>query len=585
MGDRKMRDLLFRSLKDIRRIAPRSLIMQVICMMLQSVLVAVNTWLVSVFLNYVYTEDLKTSMIYLGVIWGVFVASEVSNSVFYACMVKIDSKVGMQLGIELGEKGGRLSLIQYEDVEINNRLKRAQDCIEHGRFSDLSLSVFNILAEVLKVGSTLFILARFSPLLALVSLLSVVPYFVVRLIRGKEFYELKKYQAAGERRRNYLYDLFGDKRVVKELRIFGIESYIEEKLYQTRDAMNQELWDFKKRDICSFLLCEILCKCGYVLSIIIAILLLLNHRLDFGMLAASLVAFTSFQLAAKYFLISLGRIPECAAFVRDYYNFIDIDEDVHGTEKFEPNFDKINVKNVCFAYPNTDHLTISDISLDIKKNESIAIVGNNGSGKTTLVKLLTDLYKVQEGEILYGTQNIKDLETKEFYQNVSIVSQDFVKYEMTLQENIGISDWKQMGNTDKIQELLKQMDLPELSEVDTLNTLLGSEFDGRDLSIGQWQKLAIARGMFKESSIIVLDEPTAALDPIMETTILKMFLQIAKEKTAIIVSHRIGICREVDKIIVMKKGKVVEIGNHDELLAKKGEYYQLYKMQQKWYVE
>lgn len=585
MGDRKMRDLLFRSLKDIRRIAPRSLIMQVICMMLQSVLVAVNTWLVSVFLNYVYTEDLKTSMIYLGVIWGVFVASEVSNSVFYACMVKIDSKVGMQLGIELGEKGGRLSLIQYEDVEINNRLKRAQDCIEHGRFSDLSLSVFNILAEVLKVGSTLFILARFSPLLALVSLLSVVPYFVVRLIRGKEFYELKKYQAAGERRRNYLYDLFGDKRVVKELRILGIESYIEEKLYQTRDAMNQELWDFKKRDICSFLLCEILCKCGYVLSIIIAILLLLNHRLDFGMLAASLVAFTSFQLAAKYFLISLGRIPECAAFVRDYYDFIDIDEDVHGTEKFEPNFDKINVKNVCFAYPNTDHLTISDISLDIKKNESIAIVGNNGSGKTTLVKLLTDLYKVQEGEILYGTQNIKDLETKEFYQNVSIVSQDFVKYEMTLQENIGISDWKQMGNTDKIQELLKQMDLPELSEVDALNTLLGSEFDGRDLSIGQWQKLAIARGMFKESSMIVLDEPTAALDPIMETTILKMFLQIAKEKTAIIVSHRIGICREVDKIIVMKKGKVVEIGNHDELLAKKGEYYQLYKMQQKWYVE
>ena len=580
-----MRDLLFRSLKDIRRIAPRSLIMQVICMMLQSVLVAVNTWLVSVFLNHVYTKDLKTSMIYLGVIWGVFVASEVSNSVFYACMVKIDSKVGMQLGIELGEKGGRLSLIQYEDVEINNRLKRAQDCIEHGRFSDLSLSVFNILAEVLKVGSTLFILARFSPLLALVSLLSVVPYFVVRLIRGKEFYELKKYQAAGERRRNYLYDLFGDKRVVKELRIFGIESYIEEKLYQTRDAMNQELWDFKKRDICSFLLCEILCKCGYVLSIIIAILLLLNHRLDFGMLAASLVAFTSFQLAAKYFLISLGWIPECAAFVRDYYDFIDIDEDVHGTEKFEPNFDKINVKNVCFAYPNTDHLTISDISFDIKKNESIAIVGNNGSGKTTLVKLLTDLYKVQEGEILYGTQNIKDLETKEFYQNVSIVSQDFVKYEMTLQENIGISDWKQMGNTDKIQELLKQMDLPELSEVDALNTLLGSEFDGRDLSIGQWQKLAIARGMFKESSIIVLDEPTAALDPIMETTILKMFLQIAKEKTAIIVSHRIGICREVDKIIVMKKGKVVEIGNHDELLAKKGEYYQLYKMQQKWYVE
>ena len=349
--------------------------------------------------------------------------------------------------------------------------------------------------------------------------------------------------------------------------------------------MNQELWDFKKRDICSFLLCEILCKCGYVLSIIIAILLLLNHRLDFGMLAASLVAFTSCQLAAKYFLISLGRIPECAAFVRDYYDFIDIDEDVRGTEKFDSNFDKINVKNVCFSYPNTDHLTISDISLDIKKNESIAIVGNNGSGKTTLVKLLTGLYKAQKGEVLYGTQNIKDLEPGEFYRNVSIVSQDFVKYEMTLRENIAISDWKHLDDTGKIQELLKQMDLPEFSSKEALDMLLGSEFDGRDLSIGQWQKLAIARGMFKDSSMIVLDEPTAALDPIMETTILKMFLQIAKNKTAIIVSHRIGICREVDKIIVMKNGKVAEIGNHNELLTKEGEYYQLYKMQQKWYVE
>ena len=577
--------LLFRSLKDIRRIAPQSLIMQVVCMMLQSVLVAVNTWLVAVFLNHVYLKDLKISGIYLGIIWGIFVVSEVANSVFYACMVKIDSKVGMKLAIELGEKGGRLSLIQYEDVEINNRLKRAQNCIEHGRFSDLSLSIFNILAEILKVGSTLFILVRFSPLLALVSLLSVIPYFIVRLIRGKGFYELKKYQSAGERRRNYLYHLFGDKRVVKELRIFGIESYIEEKLYQTRDEMNQELWDFKKRDICSFSLCEILCKCGYMLSIIIAILLLLNHKLDFGMLAASLMAFSSFQLAAKYFLISLGRLPECAAFVRDYYDFIDIDEDVRGREKFDSNFDKINVKNISFSYPNTDYLAISNISLDIKKNESIAIVGNNGSGKTTLVKLLTGLYKTQKGEILYGVQNINNFEPVGFYRNVSIVSQDFVKYEMTLRENIAISDWKHLDDTDKIQELLKQMDLPEFSSKEALDMLLGSEFEGRDLSIGQWQKLAIARGMFKNSSMIVLDEPTAALDPIMETTILKMFLKIAKEKTAIIVSHRIGICREVDKIIVMKSGKVVEIGNHNELLAKKGEYYQLYKMQQKWYVE
>ena len=580
-----MRGLFVRSLKEIYRIAPFSLVVQVVCMLVQSILVAANTWVISVFLNCVYTENFQTGMPYLGIIWGVFIISEVSNSIFYSCMVKIDSKVGMELSMELGEKGARLSLVQYEDAEINNRLKRARDCIQQGRFSDLSLSVFNILGEVLKVTSTLIVLAAFSPLLAVVSLLSVIPYFIVRAIRGKEFYELKKYQAASERKRDYLYHLFGDKRAVKELRIFGIEAYIEQKLYKTRDKMNRELWEFKKRDIGSFFLCDMLCKSGYVLSIVIAILLLLNNRLEFGVLAAALVAFTSFQMAAKYFLISLGRIPECAAFVKDYYDFIDIGEETRGEEKFNQNFEKIAVKHVDFSYPNAKRSAISDVSFHIKRKESIAIVGNNGSGKTTLVKLLTGLYKAQKGEIFYGEQNINSLNPKEFYENISIVSQDFIKYEMSLGENVGISDWKKMGDTEKIRELLKKMELPEFSDEDSLEQPLGSEFGGRELSIGQWQKLAIARGMFKKSSMIVLDEPTAALDPIMESNILKMFLQIAKEKTAIIVSHRIGICREVDKIIVMKNGGVAEIGNHKELLERKGEYYQLYKMQQKWYVE
>ena len=580
-----MRGLFVRSLKEIYRIAPFSLVVQVVCMLVQSILVAANTWVISVFLNCVYTENFQTGMPYLGIIWGVFIISEVSNSIFYSCMVKIDSKVGMELSMELGEKGARLSLVQYEDAEINNRLKRARDCIQQGRFSDLSLSVFNILGEVLKVTSTLIVLAAFSPLLAVVSLLSVIPYFIVRAIRGKEFYELKKYQAASERKRDYLYHLFGDKRAVKELRIFGIEAYIEQKLYKTRDKMNRELWEFKKRDIGSFFLCDMLCKSGYVLSIVIAILLLLNNRLEFGVLAAALVAFTSFQMAAKYFLISLGRIPECAAFVKDYYDFIDIGEETRGEEKFNQNFEEIAVNHVDFSYPNAKRSAISDVSFHIKQKESIAIVGNNGSGKTTLVKLLTGLYKAQKGEIFYGEQNINSLNPKEFYENISIVSQDFIKYEMSLGENVGISDWKKMGDTEKIRELLKKMELPEFSDEDSLEQPLGSEFGGRELSIGQWQKLAIARGMFKKSSMIVLDEPTAALDPIMESNILKMFLQIAKEKTAIIVSHRIGICREVDKIIVMKNGGVAEIGNHKELLERKGEYYQLYKMQQKWYVE
>ena len=580
-----MKKLLLRSLRDIHRIVPRTLVLQIICMMLQSLMAAITIWLTSVFLNLVYQKDFKSSLICFCMILAVFVLSEVANSIFYSCMVSIDFQTGQQLQIELGEKGTRLSMICYENTETNNMLKRAKNCIEQERFSDLSLSVFNILAEFLKVNGTLLVLAGFHPVLVGISLLSVFPYLIVRLVRGKEFYELKRYQAAGERRRNYLYHLFGDKQAVKELRIFEIEDYIEQKMYAARDNMKQEVWNFKKRDMRSLLICEIFCKSGYLLSIFSTILLLLHQVLDVGMMAAALAAFTSFQTAAKYFLVSLGRIPECAAFVKDYYDFMDMEEAEKGTEKLCSDFDSIKVKQLSFSYPGRKTPAVSNLSFTIKRNEVDAIVGNNGSGKTTLVKLLTGLYQAQKGQIYYGRQNLRSLDPEEFYKQISFVSQDFIKYELTVRENIGIGDWKQMENTDKIYMLLHQVGLETFISQASVNQLLGNEFGGRELSVGQWQKLAIARGMMKDSSVIFLDEPTAALDPLMETKVLKMFLKIAREKTAIIVSHRIGICKEVDKIIVMKDGKIAEIGNHEELLAEKGEYYRLYTMQQKWYEE
>ena len=580
-----MKKLLLRSLRDIHRIVPRTLVLQIICMMLQSLMAAITIWLTSVFLNLVHQKDFKSSLICFCMILAVFVLSEVANSIFYSCMVRIDFQTGQQLQIELGEKGTRLSMICYENTETNNMLKRAKNCIEQERFSDLSLSVFNILAEFLKVNGTLLVLAGFHPVLVGISLLSVFPYLIVRLVRGKEFYELKRYQAAGERRRNYLYHLFGDKQAVKELRIFEIEDYIEQKMYAARDNMKQEVWNFKKRDMRSLLICEIFCKSGYLLSIFSTILLLLHQVLDVGMMAAALVAFTSFQTAAKYFLVSLGRIPECAAFVKDYYDFMDMEEAEKGTEKLCSDFDSIKVKQLSFSYPGRKTPAVSNLSFTIKRNEVVAIVGNNGSGKTTLVKLLTGLYQAQKGQIYYGRQNLRSLDPEEFYKQISFVSQDFIKYELTVRENIGIGDWKQMENTDKIYMLLHQVGLETFISQASVNQLLGNEFGGRELSVGQWQKLAIARGMMKDSSVIFLDEPSAALDPLMETKVLKMFLKIAREKTAIIVSHRIGICKEVDKIIVMKEGKIAEIGNHEKLLAEKGEYYRLYTMQQKWYEE
>lgn len=209
---------------------------------------------------------------------------------------------------------------------------------------------------------------------------------------------------------------------------------------------------------------------------------------------------------------------------------MDIEEEHSGSAKLKPDFQYIHVNNLSFCYPNTSHPALKNVCFHIKENESVAIVGNNGSGKSTLIKLLLGLYRTEEGKIFYGTQDIHSLKQSELSKNISIVSQDFEKYELSVKENIGISDWENMDNTRRMREILNEVELDELSSGENLNLMLGKEFNGRELSIGQWQKLAIARCIFKNSKIVVLDEPTAALDPIMETKILKQFLKLETMK-------------------------------------------------------
>jgi ABC-type multidrug transport system fused ATPase/permease subunit len=296
-----------------------------------------------------------------------------------------------------------------------------------------------------------------------------------------------------------------------------------------------------------------------------------------------MVAFSMFQTETKYFFINLGRIPECAAFASDYYKFMDQEEEKVGSEKLYPQNGDIHMRNVTFSYPNTTQKAIHNLSLDIKKGETVVILGENGNGKTTLIMLLLGLYKCESGDIFYGNQNIKDIDLYSVFETTSLVSQNFSKYSLSVRENVAISDIHKMNDEKKIIDIINSLDLDKIIGEDGVDTKLGREFGGKELSQGQWQKIAIARSLFKDSNLVILDEPTAALDPIIETEILKEFLAIASGKTTLIVSHRVGLCKDVDKVIVMKNGEVTECGSHNELMRNGGEYFKLYSMQSKWY--
>jgi len=485
--------------------------------------------------------------------------------------------------IKLYEKASKLSFISFENPDILNKKERAEKTITSETLPSLFNNSFFIPSQIIAVIGVMTVLAQYSFWLLPLSLMSVIPYFIARLIRGKEFYYVKHNQAKRTRKLKYLWDLFNNKQTAKEMRTMGFDGYVTEQWKKTRDEVNEELWVVDLKDARSMLFCDGIRILGYGASIMLVLWMVISGDISIGVFGACLTSFSSVQNGTKTVLSQgAGRMPEWMAYARDYYEFLEIEEDVDGDTSFGGFKDKIEVRNLCFAYPNCTECALKDIDITINKGEKIAILGENGSGKTTLSKLLLGMYEPTEGSVEYDGVDAKKFRKDELYGKVSLIQQNFVPYSLTVRENVAISKEDELDNDEKIIETLRDAGLEKLIDIG-LDAQLGREFGGAELSGGQWQKLAIARGMFRDSELIILDEPTSALDPLVETEVLTDFINVSKGKTSVIISHRVGLCKLVDKIIVMKNGQVVECGSHNELITRGGEYANLYSAQSRWY--
>lgn len=486
--------------------------------------------------------------------------------------------------MKISEKAAMLPLLSFENADILNLQNRAQDCIRREVLSQIYMSSTVFITNGISVISTISVLASYNIWFIPISVISVLPYFIARIIRGKEFYSLKRAQAKHARRLDYLWGLFHNKQAVKEMRVMGFGEYLVQKWTETRDDVNEELWKQNIKDGKSMLFCDTLKIVGYGLSILLALFLAIKGYISIGVFGACIAAFKAMQEATKTFLIDLGNLPEKIAFANDYFEFLDLPEEQNGNIKIDGIKNGVFLSNVSFTYPNSKKYALKDISLSIHKGEKIVVLGVNGSGKTTLSKILLNAYPPSQGEMRYDKVLSSDIDKSSLYAYLSVIPQNFVSYNLTLRENIAISDLEHLNDDSLIERSLKLSGLPTLlDEVGSLDQQLGREFGGKELSGGQWQKLAIARGLFKSSDFIILDEPTSALDPLLETEILQQFIEIARNKTAIIISHRVGLCKIADRIIVMKDGEICETGTHDELIEKDGEYRRLYTAQEQWY--
>ncbi len=482
--------------------------------------------------------------------------------------------------MDLYEKVAKLPLLALEDPEVLNRKERAEKAVNDESLSALFNCTLVFLRTPLTAVALGGVLARYSVWLLPLSLLSVLPYLVARLVRGKEFFHIKRAQAPETRRLAYLWSLFHTRQTAKEMRVTGFDGYLTGKWAATRDRVNEELWAVGRKDAISLLFCDLFRILGYGASIGLVLMLALRGQVTMGVFGASVTAFLSMQMTMKVFLQFLGRIPEQLGYAKDYYAFLDQKEEENGSAAYPGLQQDIRLEGVAFRYPGQTGYALYNLDLVIRKGEKVAVLGENGSGKTTLGKLLLGFYPPEEGEIFVDGVPVSHYDQAGFRRQASAVAQQFAVYNLSLRENVALSDTGRLYADDEIGDALQQAGLEGIGGLDEP---MGREFGGRELSGGQWQKLAIARGLFRKSGLILLDEPTAALDPLVETDILRSFIHAAQDKTAVIISHRVGLCKLVDRIVVMKGGRVAESGSHQELLAAGGEYARLYTAQEQWY--
>lgn len=511
----------------------------------------------------------------------------ISNGGIYAEMFEKQAEWYREgyLQSEIHKKSALIDPIEYENPKHLDDINKAT--------AGISAAInFNIVTSfIVNYHLPYFIfmilyLNKLKPMLILCLLFAFIPVFISHILRSSVLSKLEDKSAPIRREYEAYNDAACGKDFYKETRTLGAFVYLKKLLTNSINSLNAAIWSAKKRNALIDIGFNTLSLMGYGGVLFLSVKYLFAGEISIGAFAAVFSSIDMLFSTMEYLIgFHLSSIANNLGMIRNLLRFLNIPSD----DRINCNLNKkaeIKIENATFRYPNSNMDSLKNINLIIQPGETIAIVGKNGAGKTTLVKLLTGLYKPNQGSVKIGGKDLSEISYKSLFENISGVSQKYQRYALTLRDNIQIADFTDTGNDNKVEKLLEENHIDKDDKAifpDGLDTMLSREFDGVDLSGGQWQRIAIARGFYRNSDIIVLDEPTAAIDPIEESSIYKKFIEVARNKTTIIVTHRMGSAKIAERIIVMKDGEIAEIGSHDELLKRRGVYAEMYEAQAKWY--
>ena len=528
--------------------------------------------------------DYKVSVnhiIYLIVIYGICLIAEKSYTVLYKryyiqyiSLLKFEKKVK----IILHKKCSKLPLEVYEIPEMYNYVKQAQNAsINIYRIMEIIISIFSYLIGALFIG---VYISQLDKKFAVFIVLAVIPSLAEKIYEAlqKSLYVNKTTQAFREEEtyRNTI----TSQEYYKETRILGATEYLKKIWERTFNDILQIEWKmYKKLSICKVFV-NILKLIGSTGGFFLSAYLFMKGTISLGEFTASITAFGYLSNYSIELFDLFGYLSQFSTLVKPFFRFMNIEN--KAMEGLEYKFDQdIKLENVYFSYPGSEDYVIKDVNLEIKKGEKVAIVGMNGAGKTTLVNIILGLYTPMQGKVYYDNKNIVNLSEEILFKRKSAVFQKFNRYNFSLKENVILSNTYKKEDEKLFFNSLDKAKVKYKNE--DVNKLLGREFGGSELSGGEWQRVAIARGFYRESDLIVLDEPTSAIDPIQEAYIYESFMKLIEDKTAILITHRLGAIKMVDRIIVLNNGQIAEQGTHNELIEKDLLYAKLWNSQVQWY--
>lgn len=533
------------------------------------------------------SETVAVTMLLLFLLIHIF--GEICNGLSNYPTEFLSPKVLERMNRKLHEKASQLSAEQFENPEILDCLNNARTGIERAYLA------FRFVVLIFTFYFPYFIfmaiyLKNLSPYLLGILLLVFIPVILGKVFRFRIFKKVEEDVATDRRKMKYYEKAVCDREYYKETRLLGGYTYFIRMFQKSRNQVNEKGMEAELRHARMESLLRLFTVCGYVGILVLLVVDLLAGRISAGAFAAVFSGVgMMFDLAEEVFGGILQSASRYAVCIVNYRKFLDLP--VEQDKNTEKNFDihqGITFKDVHFTYPGAKKETIRGISLDIPAGKTVAIVGENGSGKTTLVKMMLGLYKPGQGSVKVGGLDTKENDCRKIWEKCSGVFQKFQKYRLPLRDNVIIGEYRKKEKDDR--KLLAACQKAELSLdqktfPEGLETMLSREFGGVDLSGGQWQRIAMARGLYRNSDLIVLDEPTSAIDPLEETRLYQQFVRLSRGRTSIIVTHRLGAAQIADLILVMKDGVVDDMGTHKELMEKNGTYAFLYREQAKWYKE